>query len=183
MEDVVRRKVRKELEGSRPSGPHSSLTLPNLCISSLGVVPQKTSRDFRLIDHLSYPKWSSVNGAIDPKLSCAKYASLDSAIAKLGRGALFAKYDIKSTFCLLPVHPRDFKLLGFTFEGAFYYNKDCSISCSASECFSTILEWYLHAWAGLGNVMHELDDFIWGEGEAQGSVSPLCPTSWSWPMS
>lgn len=41
MEDIVRNKIRKELEGSHLSGPHSSLPLPNLHISLLVVVPQK----------------------------------------------------------------------------------------------------------------------------------------------
>lgn len=78
--------------------------------------------EFRHIHHLLSPKGSSVNNdAIDPKLCSIKYASFDSAVvmmAKLGKGALFAKCDIKSAFKFLPVHLMDFKLLVFTFKCA-----------------------------------------------------------------
>lgn len=63
---------------------------------------------YKLIHHLAYPKVISVNDAIDPKLFSVRYTSFDLAVAmvaKLGKGALLAKCDIKSAFQLLPVHP------------------------------------------------------------------------------
>ncbi|KAJ1095702.1 hypothetical protein NDU88_000860 [Pleurodeles waltl] len=53
-------------------------------------------------------------------------ADSDQAIQmlrELGPGALMAKSDIESAFRLLPVHPDDFNLLGFQFEGRFYFDK------------------------------------------------------------
>lgn len=66
---------------------------------------------------------------------------------KRGVGAEMVKCDIKSAFHLLPVHPYDFELLGFYFEGTFYMNRvlplGCYISCAAFEKLSTFLEWAL----------------------------------------
>lgn len=56
-----------------------------------------------------------------------------------------AKTDIKSLFILLPVHPFNFRLLGFHFSGQFYFEKAltarCTISYVTLRKLSTILEW------------------------------------------
>ena len=44
-------------------------------------------------------------------------------IAKLDKGTLLGKVDVKSTFMLIPVYPGDFDLLGFSIDGLFYINK------------------------------------------------------------
>lgn len=100
MEDVVWNKIRKELNGDHLLSSHSSLPLPNLSISPLGIVPKKTPLEFMLVHHLSYLRGSSMNDAIDLKLCFVKYASFDSAVAmviRLGKGALLVKCNIKST--------------------------------------------------------------------------------------
>lgn len=81
----------------------------------------------------TYPKGMH---AIDPGLCTVKYASFDAAvatIAKLGKGTLMAKYGIKSAFTLLPVNADGFDFLGFTFVGAFYYDKALHIMCFISH--------------------------------------------------
>lgn len=78
MEGVVRQKLQKELEGSRISGPHTSLPIPNLHVSPLRIVPPKVPVEFRLIHHLSYPKgWGggAVNHAIDPTIDCGSHGT------------------------------------------------------------------------------------------------------------
>ena len=40
-------------------------------------------------------------------------------IAKLGKGTLLGKVDVKSAFRLIPVYPVDFDLLGFSIDGLF----------------------------------------------------------------
>ena len=66
----------------------------------------------------------------------------------------------KSAFRLLPVHPNDFDLLGFSINGDLYYDKcmpmGCSISCVTFERFSTFLRGELLAHVTL----HYLDDFL-----------------------
>ena len=84
-------------------------------MSSLSVVPKKTSREYRLIHHLSYPNGDSVNDGISSDYSAVNYACVDDAIAMiklLGCGCFLAKTDIKSAFRIIPVWPSDYDLLG-----------------------------------------------------------------------
>ena len=62
--DVVDTKISKELMAGRLAGPSRTRPFYPFRISLLGVVPKKTPGDFRLIQHLSYPKGSSVNDGI-----------------------------------------------------------------------------------------------------------------------
>ena len=41
-------------------------------------------------------------------------------ICRLGRGALLAKFDLESAYCLVPVHPVDRHLLGVRWAGDVY---------------------------------------------------------------
>lgn len=91
----------------------------------------------RLIQHLSYPFQASVNDFIDDEYCTVQYSSFDQileVIAKLGKGVLLGKMDIKSAFRLLPIQPSDFDLLGFRIAGLSFYYKTlpmgCSISCA-----------------------------------------------------
>jgi hypothetical protein len=82
----------------------------------------------------------------------------------LGINCLLAKTDIASAFRIIPVHPEDFELLGFKFQGKFYFDKclpmGCSISCSVFETFSTALQWIACTKFGVKNMLHILDDFL-----------------------
>ena len=114
-------------------------------------MPKKAPGEFRLIHNLSYPQGTSVNDAIPAELASVKYATFIQAVKlkrSLAKGALMAKCDVEAAFRLLPVHPHDFKFLGFKFEGNYYVGKampmGCSISCAAFESFNTFLDWALH---------------------------------------
>lgn len=138
-------------------------------VSPLGLVEKKKSGDFRLIHHLSYPQNESVNDYIDPKLCFVKYASFDEAVAlvqKLGQGCLLGKSDIKNAFRLLPVAVKDFEQLGFCFNNRYYFDKalpfGCSISCATFEKFSTFLEFAVRRRSPVGELLHYLDDFLFG---------------------
>lgn len=50
-------------------------------------------------------------------------------VANLGKGAEIAKIDIRKAFRLLPISPADFDLLGITFEGKFYIDKNLPFGC------------------------------------------------------
>ncbi|XP_077783928.1 uncharacterized protein LOC144327573 [Podarcis muralis] len=177
---VARKKIAKEVALQRMAGPFDTPPFHNLHVSPLGIVPKKAPGEFRLIHNLSHPAGTSVNDAIPPELCSVKYASLDQAIKmirKFGPAALLAKCDIESAFRLLPVHPEDFWLLGFQFEGKYYFDKampmGCSIACAAFESFSTFLEWALKAKTGLDGVTHYLDDFLLASACDTGECSVL----------
>ncbi|XP_053159366.1 uncharacterized protein LOC128347977 isoform X1 [Hemicordylus capensis] len=167
MELVVARKIGKEVAAGRVTGPFDHPPFDNLRVSPLGVVPKKAPGEYRLIDHLSYPRGGSVNDGIPEHLCSVHYTSFDAAVHMVrsqGVGALMAKCDIESAFRLLPVHPNDFDLLGFSFAGQYYFDRalpmGCSISCAAFEAFSTFLEWAIRERSGSRATAHYLDDFL-----------------------
>ena len=156
----------KEISLGRLAGPFDQRPLPNLRLSPVGLVPKKDGT-YRLIHHLSHPEGSSVNDFIPNKFCTVQYASFDNALsilAKLGRGSIAVRLDIKSAFRLLPVHPSDFDLLGYKIMDKYFVDKclpfGCSISCSLFEKFSTFLEWYFCLTYDCDNVIHYLDDFL-----------------------
>ena len=69
-------------------------------------------------------------------------------LQNLGRGAYMAKTEIESAFRILPIHPDDYHLLGFTWNGAFHYEKwlamGAASSCRTFEIFIKALEWIVH---------------------------------------
>ena len=89
-------------------------------------MPKKAPGEFRLIHHLSYPKGFSINDGIPSEYSAVSYAMIEDAIKTLkcaGQGCFLAKTDIKSAFCIVPIHPDDYHLLGFMWRNMFYYDR------------------------------------------------------------
>ena len=116
---------------------------------------------------MSFPEGSSVNYGIPKELSSVHYATIDDGIKKitsLGAGCFLAKTDIKSAFRIIPLHPRDFDLLGLEWEGKLYFDRclpmGCSSSCSIFETFSTALERIASTKLQASAVIHILDDFL-----------------------
>ena len=164
--EVVRNKLEKEIKASRIAGPFLVPPFPNLVCSPLGVCPKKKPGTFRLIHHLSYPEGGSVNDGISDNDSSVEYAKLSDAIKhikNMGSSCYLAKSDIESAFRLLPIHPDDHHLLGFTWEKQYYHDlclpMGCSSSCQLFEKFSTALEHIVHH-STKGRIVHVLDDFL-----------------------
>ena len=170
--EIVKGKLESELKAGRIAGPFMSPPNPNLKISPLGVVPKRQEGEFRMIHHLSHPRASglSVNDGIPKEFTAVTYAGIEDAIAiikQLGRGCYLSKTDIKSAFRILPVHPDDYSLLGFSWDRRFYYDRcvpmGCSSSCAIFESFSSALEWIATQKLGCHGVVHILDDFLFIE--------------------
>ena len=164
---VVDEKLAKESIQGRIAGPFDDIPLTNMVFSPLGLQPKKEPGSFRVIHHLSYPKGFSINDGIPKDCATCKYATVSQAIRfmlKFGKGCYLAKTDIKSAFRIVPVHPSNYHLLGFTWRGKYYYDRvlpmGCSSSCAIFEAFSTGLEWIIRQ--RLKNVacLHILDDFL-----------------------
>ncbi len=165
--DVIRAKLRKELEAGRISGPFRVPPFPAFRTSPLGVVPKKNPSEFRLIHHLSYPPGKSVNDFIPKELTSVHYATIDDAVSiikTMGPGCYMAKTDIQSAFRIIPIHPKDSNLLGMQWEGNYYFDRclpmGLAISCSLFEKFSTALEWIARNVLLASAVIHVLDDFL-----------------------
>ena len=167
LQDKAMEKLNKEIELGRIAGPFSSKPLPNLIVSPIGLVPKAEEGKYRLIQHLSYPEGESINDGIDRSYCTVHYASFDEAVklvVEVGKGAFMAKADVESAFRLLPVHPRDFCLLGMKVNDFYLVDKSLPMGASCSpalfEKFSTFLEWATKRAANSDKISHFADDFI-----------------------
>lgn len=88
---------------------------PAIHTSPIGLIPKRNRPGkYRLIVDLSSPSGSSVNDGIDTDLCSLKYASVSQAaemVARLGKGALMAKLDLRAAYRMIPVHQDDQYLL------------------------------------------------------------------------
>ena len=160
-------KITNEVLAGRVAGPFQSPPFTNIQISPLGLVPKYCSGEFRIIHHLSYPKESSINDGIPQTLSTVNYQTIDDAINLInfyGKKCLLAKTDIGHSFKLIPVHPSDHELLGFSIENKFYYDKTLpmglSYSCNLLERFSSAVHWIVEQKMNALGCVHVLDDFL-----------------------
>ena len=166
---IVTDKIQSEIKAGRISGPHPIKPLPNLKLSPLGIVPKKKPGEYRLIHHLSYPRNSNqwVNSHIPDERPTVSYAGIQEAIAKiktLGRGCHMSKTDIVSAYRICPINTVDHELLGFSWEGQFYFDLclpfGARSACQLFEEVSTALEWIAVNKLGCQAVVHILDDFL-----------------------
>jgi hypothetical protein len=141
--------------------------LPRNFISSpLGLVP-KSDGAWRRIHHLSHPQGNSVNDHIPPEWGTLTYTKFDQAlqlIAEAGPGSTLVKRDLADAFRHIPVSPQDWWLLGFQWEGTWWYDKFLPFGLRTSpfifDLFSRGLNWILQNEFGWTAVLHYLDDFL-----------------------
>ena len=92
--------------------------------------------------HLSYPPGESVNDFIDKDTYSLQYVTIGRVIhhiKQLGPGCLLSKVDIEATFCIAPVHPSDWHLLGMKWNGQYYFDMRLSMGSHFSPYnFDTI---------------------------------------------
>ena len=169
-EEIVSNKLIQELQLDRIAGPFDDPPFHDFRSSPLGLVPKKEPGEFRVIHDLSYPKHSqgvSINSNISPENSTVSYDDLDYAISiiqQYGQACLVSKTDIESAFRIIPIQPNDYKLLGFSWKGKYYFDKclpmGCSSSCRIFEAFSTALQWIATVKLHVSPMSHILDDFM-----------------------
>ena len=109
----------KEILAGRILGPFQKMPLPNLICSPMGMIPKKDLAKMKMITHLSYPHGNSINPYIDQEDTSTSYQSFNHALAivvKYGHGAYMFKGDVESAFCILPINPLDWPLLGIHFN-------------------------------------------------------------------
>lgn len=91
-----------EVSLERVLGPFPSPPLPDLHVSSFGVIPKRGQPGkWRLNVDLSSPGGLSVNDGINPEDFSLPYITVDqiiSMVSKFGRGALMAKFDVEAAY-------------------------------------------------------------------------------------
>lgn len=111
----VDRKLNKEICEGNIRGPFVHSPLDYMIIFPLGVIPKKQPGEYQIIHHLSFLYGGSVNDFIPSKFCSAHYVSFDDAIGmikRIGPSCTLAKTDVRIAFCIIPVQPVDYHLLG-----------------------------------------------------------------------
>lgn len=79
------------------------------------------------------------------------------------RGTLLAKFDMKSAYCNVSVHPDDRCLLGMKWRGEYYINLAAPFGLQSApyifSSFADLLEWILNYNYTTGFLLNHLDDF------------------------
>ena len=165
--EVVDAYIAAECRAGTVLGPFDPALLPAVHISKFGVIPKPhRPGEWRLIVDLSALFGESVNDGISAELSSVKYTRLQEVVqhvASMGTGAMLAKFDIKSAYRLVPVHPADRDLLGMQWKGKLYVDAALPFGLRSAPFLFTavadVLQWIFQQ-HGVLDVWHYLDDFI-----------------------
>lgn len=166
--EVIDQYLANEVSLGRVLGPFPSPPLPNLHVSSFGVIPKRGQPGkWRLIVDLSSPGGLSVNDGINPEDFSLQYITVDqiiSMVSKFGRGALMAKFDVEAAYRNIAVHPSDRYLLGMRWRKQYYVDLALPFGLrSAPHIFNSVadmVEWILINSHDVPALLHYLDDFI-----------------------
>lgn len=164
---IVYDKISDAIVKGHVAGPFLSPPFPNFQISPIGLVPKKDFGKFRLIHHLSFGNELSVNAGIPDDLCTVNYQTIDDAIAlvkQCGYMSYMTKVDIENAYKIVPIHPHDFELLGFSIDDKYFFDKTLpmglSYSCALFERLSTAFHWTAVNKLKLPFCAHILDDFF-----------------------
>ena len=152
---VIDEYLAHEVSQGSVAGPFDFPPLPNLQVSSFGVIPKwEQVGKWHLIVDLSSPTGSSVNDKIDPEKFTLHYIMVDQVIqlvSQFGPGALMAKFDVEAAYRNVPVHPLDRYLLGMKWRNRYYIGLTLPFGLlSASFSFHAIADmvaWILMHWS------------------------------------
>ena len=123
--------LHEEILRGAVAGPFSTVPFTRgMALSPLNSVPKRDSDERRVILDLSWPLASSVNAGIDKDiyeglhyhLSYPTVDQIAELIVQKGRGCLIYKCDLKRAYRQFPVDPRDYPLLGYSWNNAFFFD-------------------------------------------------------------
>jgi len=101
----------------------------HLVISPLNSVIKANSEEKRVIMDLSFPQGKSVNDGINKNEYLGKHVELHypnvdnfiEIIKEKGRCCKIFKRDLRRAYRQIPVDPKDYDLIGFTWKGHYFY--------------------------------------------------------------
>ena len=127
---------------------------PKVCCP-LGVVPKKGPKRFRLIHNVRY-----VNAHL-ARLPF-KYESITDLQYLLKPGEWMVKFDLEAGYHHIPLHPSQWELYGFEFEGEQYMWRQLFFGLSpACYVFTVVLRALCARWRARGiRLVHYIDDIL-----------------------
>ena len=132
----VQKYLEKEKHYGAILGPFDQVPFSeDFCISPLNTVSKKDSLERRVILDLSFPEGSSINEGISKDfylgsktdLTFPRVDDLVDLIKLKGRHCHLYKRDLKRAYRQIPVDLSDVPLLGYCFEGRYYFDKYLSM--------------------------------------------------------
>jgi hypothetical protein len=158
--------VSKEVQRGHTAGPFSSPPFPISHCSPIGAV-EKSDSTCRLIVDLSQPAGKSVNEFIPKEPFSVKYSKFDDAVQMVlesGKGCFMSKLDIKHAFRIIPVHPSQWHLLCYAFDGHWYVDMVLPFGLRSSPAifcqFADLVRWILANCYNIPMVINYSDDFF-----------------------
>ena len=164
--DVVIKYIQDERVLGRVLGPFRREDFPEVQVSPFGVIPKSEPGKWRLILDLSSPIGLSVNAGISKEwssIACITVDVVTAQVVRAGRGALMAKFDLKSAYRNVPVHPDDRWLLGMSLDGALYVDVALPFGLrSAPKFFYAVADalTFMIQQKGVRWLEHYFDDFV-----------------------
>ena len=164
--EVVEEFFQEESKAGKLLGPLPRSSFPLVHVSLVGVIPKSTPGKWRIIVDLSSPQGGSVNDGISRGMCSLSYLRVDDVAAKvvgMGTGALMAKFDLRSAYRNVPVHPDDRWLLGTEWEDQLFVDTVLPFGLhSAPMIFNAVAEALAFIIRALGVkwLEHYLDDFV-----------------------
>jgi len=161
--------IAADVAALKKAGPFTEPPFPRMAVSPIGAVPKRNSAKVRVIYHLSYPfHGDSVNAGVrDEYLPLSSFGHAARAVRLLGRGCFLVKLDVEAAYKQVPVHPDDWHLLGFKWQGKWYYERVLPFglrsSCRLWELFAAALHHFFQHLLrvdGARVVIHYVDDFL-----------------------
>src|SRR5467141_5004769 len=122
--NIISKEIDGLLEEGRIHGPFEAPPMVNFRCSPLGMATRKRNPKHCVFNHYSWPRDASVNDETPDFEGTIKYDSFLSATAALhsaGKGSLLAKLNLKDAYRHIPIRSTDWNLLGFQWEGKYYY--------------------------------------------------------------
>ena len=132
--------IERELKEGTLYGPFDEVPFKNAVLSPLSTTGKRESDEKRVIHDLSFPHGSSVNDMIPKNTYLGKPFSLRfptvdkfaELIKRKGRGCAIFKKDLRRCYKQIKVDPGDVHLLGFTWEGKFYFDNTLPMGLRSS---------------------------------------------------
>ena len=166
--EKINKVIADDVEALKKAGPFDRPPFEYFFVSPIGAVPKKTPGAVRMIHDLSSGDEESVNGGIlHEDMSLSSFGHAVRAVVKLGKGCFLVKLDVEAAYKQVPVRPEDWHLLGFQWQGKWYYERVLPFglrsSCRLWELFATALHHILERLPNLKFVkivIHYVDDFL-----------------------
>ena len=158
--------IRKELKRGHTAGPFSRPPFDKFHCSPIGASIKK-DQSVRLVMDLSQPTGCAINEFISKEEFSANFSHFDDAVAmlqKAGKDSYLCKIDIKHAYRLIPVRPDQWPLLGYCWEGEYYYDMVLPFglrsSASIFNKFADLVRWIIINKYNSENVVNYSDDYL-----------------------